>query len=160
MNRSVFVLALTALLTLVAGAHAQQSGEVASAEIPGVEATRSHSQNVQAWRLDDSLGEVRVVVRALDADGDPVAGAPVQWRVANLGDTLVYVVGASTDLPDVPLSAYTVRELTIDGGTTDDAGEAFLVLDAMSAGDARVFVDVGGVEAKTYDGRDMRVVWF
>ena len=42
----------------------------------------------------------------------------------------------------------------------DADGKAYLVVDSPTPGDARVFVTVGGVDGKTYRGRDMRVVWF
>lgn len=135
-------------------------GQVATAEVQGVEATSPTSRHAQAWQADGSVGEVRVLVRALDAAGDPVAGAPVTWRVENIGDDVVYAVDASAGLPSAPLSAHTVQELEIDGGTTDANGDAWLVLDSMTAGDVQVYITVGGVEAKTFDGRDMRIVWF
>lgn len=150
------LLAALALFALSAAAGAQ----VATAEVQGVEATSPASRHVQAWQADGSVGEVRVRVRALDAAGEPVADAPVTWRVENMGEAVVYVVDASAGLPSAPLSAHTVQELEIDGGTTDADGDAWLLLDSMTAGDVRVYITVGGIEAKTFDGRDMRIVWF
>ncbi len=140
------------------GALAQ--AQVATAEVLGVETTSAPSTGVDAWLEDGSVGEVQVTVRALDANGNPVAGAPVQWRVDNLGSMIVYVVGSSAGVPGAPLSVYTAVDTHVDGGVTDANGEAFLLVDSMFSGDARVFVTVGGVDGKTYRGRDMRIVWF
>ena len=153
-------ISLAAFAVAIALLFAAAQAQVASAEVQGVETTSAPSMHVQAWQQDGSVGEVRVVVVAYDDEGNPVSGAPVTWRVDNLGSDLVYVVGASTDLAEVPLTAYTAMDLTIDGGTTNADGEAYLIVDSMTSGDARVFVTVGGVEGKTYRGRDMRVVWF
>lgn len=135
--------------------------QVATVEVQGVEATSAKSPDDTGMVLDESVGEVKVVIVALDADGNPVADAPVSWTVLNAAEGPVYVVGSSammdTTMTDM---AEMDAELIIDGGLTDANGEAYLVVDSATAGDTKVFVTVDEVAGKTYDGRDMRVVWF
>jgi hypothetical protein len=154
--RRTLVLAI-ALVSLTAGTALAQ-GQVASAEFQGVDMTLPHSRGVSGWMADGSVGEGTVVVLALDAAGNPVAGAPVAWTVTNATDSVVYVV-AGNGVSDV-LSAYNGMALSITGGTTGADGTARLVVDSLSSGDARVAVEVGGMEAETYSGGSMRVVWF
>jgi hypothetical protein len=134
--------------------------QVAAAEVQGVETTASHSTGVSGWLHDGSVGEVTVLVRALDADGNPVAGAPVLWTVRNRTDAIVYVVGSSAMMGGDPIGTYSGMLKSVDGGVTDANGEAYLVVDSQTPGDASVLVTVGGVQGETYRGRDMRVVWF
>ncbi|MCA9835737.1 MAG: Ig-like domain-containing protein [Trueperaceae bacterium] len=134
--------------------------QVASAEILGVDETRPHSVELEALRPDGSVGEVIIRVRALDGSGNPVAGAPVSWLVKNSKTTPAYVVGSSASMAPMLGRAYAGADLSVDGGVTDENGEAYLVVDARTSGDTRVAVNVGGMDAKTYDGNDMRIVWF
>lgn len=131
-----------------------------SAEILGVEVTLPSSPIVSGWQLDDSVGEARIVVRALDANGDPVQGVPVQWRLQNRSANLAFVVGINGQSDFQTLSIYTVSDRVVDGGTTDADGRAYIVLDSRTSGDVSVSVTVGSVEASGYGGRSMRVVWF
>lgn len=156
MKKFVALFVLSAILLPFAFAQAQ----VDSAEIQGVEITLPHSPNVSGWQLDDSVGEARIVVLALDANGDPVEGAHVEWRLHNRSSNLAFVVGVSGDSDFDTASIYTVRDRLVDGGTTDADGRAYIVLDARTSGDVSVSVTVGGVEASGYGGRSMRVVWF
>ena len=133
--------------------------QVASVEVQGVEATRPQSPDDTGMMFDESIGEVQIVIIAMDADGNPVAGAPVSWTVLNAKETPVYVVSSSSMMDDT-MTAEMETELMIDGGMTDENGEAYLVVDSATAGDTKVFIMVDEVEGKTYDGRDMRVVWF
>ena len=136
--------------------------QVATVEVQGVEATRPQSPGDTGMALDESIGEVQIVIIAMDAGGNPVADAPVSWTVMNATEEAVYVVGSSTMMEDVAedMMAEMDTELVIDGGVTNENGEAYLVVDSATAGDTKVFVTVDEVEGKTYDGRDMRVVWF
>ena len=134
--------------------------QVASAEIQGIDETRPHSLELDAIRRDGSVGEVVITVLALDASGNPVAGAAVSWLVKNSKETPAYVVGSSASMAAMLGRAYAGADLTIDGGVTDENGEAYLVVDARTSGDTRIAVNVGGIDAKTYDGNDMRIVWF
>ncbi|CAN5908150.1 hypothetical protein BH24DEI2_BH24DEI2_23480 [soil metagenome] len=146
---------LLALATLFGGAALAQ---VSSADILGVDETRPHSETGTALFADDSTGEVTVRVRALDANGDPVAGAPVSWTLSNRTSALAYVVGSSAE--SGVLLVFGSSELPLEGGATDANGEAYLTIDAQSAGDVSLAVTVGGVDAKAYDGNNLRVVWF
>lgn len=133
--------------------------QVASAEIVGIGTTAAHSRGASGWTLDGSVGEVEIVVLALDAAGNPVAGAPVTWTVQNGTENVVYIVDASAPLP-AGAHAHQGADLTLDGGVTGADGRAYLTVDSLTAGDARFPVTVGGAEAKDYSGSDMRVVWF
>lgn len=133
--------------------------QVATVEVQGVEATRPQSPGDTGMVLDESIGEVNIVIVATDADGNPVADAPVSWTVLNAKETAVYVVGSSATMDEMQMAEMDT-ELVLDGGVTDENGEAYLVVDSATAGDTKVFVTVDEVEGKTYDGRDMRVVWF
>lgn len=146
---------LFALTTLLGGAALAQ---VSSADILGVDETRPRSETGTALYADDSTGEVTIRVRALDAGGNPVAGAPVTWTLTNRTPAPAYVVGSSAASGLQLL--FGGSELPLEGGTTDANGEAYLTVDAQSAGDVSVAVTLGGVDAKTYDGNNMRVVWF
>lgn len=151
-----FALALAIFAFTASIAFAQ---DVATAEILGVEMTRPPSTHVFALVYDDSVGEAVIEIRALDADGNPVAGAPVEWRIHNNGSTIAYVVGSS-DMSSMLAPVTTAADVTVDGGVTDADGRAYLVVDAFTTSDVSVAVTIGGVDAKTYRGRDMRVVWF
>lgn len=156
MNRTLST--LFALLSLAFAGTA--IAQVASAEVLNVDATAPHSRGVSAWVHDESVGEVIVLIEARDASGNPVAGAPVSWTVRNTTENLVFVVGSSAMMGGDATGVYSSAEVAIDGGVTDQNGQAYLVLDSQTAGDARVHVEVGGVVAETYSGGDMRVVWF
>ncbi len=146
---------LLAVLFALFSAHAQ----VTTAEVLGIAETRPHSEAGTALYEDGSVGEVIVRVRALDAGGNPVAGAAVAWVLTNSTTGTAYVVGSSAD-HDVPLILIGSSDLMVEGGMTDENGEAYLVVDSRSAGDVSMVVTVGELEAKTYDAGDMRVVWF
>ena len=75
-----------------------------------------------------------LLVRYLDEDGQ-------------VGTNMLIVVSHLEDL--VPAQAI-----------TDENGEAYLVVDSHTVGDASVIVMVDGVQGVTYRNRDMRVVWF
>ncbi len=134
--------------------------QIATAEIQGIDETRPHSIELDAVRLDGSVGEVVITVLALDAGGNPVAGAAVSWVVQNSKETPAYVVGSSAAMAAMLGRAYKGADLSVDGGVTNENGEAYLVVDARTSGDTKVAVNVGGIDAKTYDGNDMRIVWF
>lgn len=155
MRRMLILVAATACLA-AAAAYAQ--GSVASAEFKGVDMTLPHSPGVSGWLADGSVGEGTIVVLALDASGNPVAGAPVTWTVNNATDAVVYVVAGDGVADVVP--AYNGMPVSITGGTTGPDGTARLVVDSLTPGDTKVAVEVGGVGAETYSGGDMRVVWF
>lgn len=133
--------------------------QVASAELLGVAETRPPSEASAALYADGSVGEVVVRVRALDASGNPVVGAAVSWTLTNRTTAPAYVVDSSGDLSSVLLLLGSHQQ-TLDGGVTDENGEAYLTIDARSQGDVSLAVTVDGADAKTYDGGDMRVVWF
>ena len=152
------VLALLGLATL--GLAASALGQVTTAEVLGVETTAAASPDGSGSLRDNSVGEVTIVVRALDANGNPVAGAQVAWSVQNRTENVMYVVGTSASMEALSTAAYSSAQVAVDGGVTDADGKAYLVVDSPTPGDARVFVTVGGVDGKTYRGRDMRVVWF
>lgn len=154
MKQFALTLAFFAFIASVAFAQ-----DAATAEILGVEMTRAHSTHVYALSRDDSVGEAVIEIRALDADGNPVAGAPVEWMIHNNGSTIAYVVGSS-DMASMFVAVTSVADVTVDGGVTDADGRAYLVVDAFTTSDISVAVTAGGVEAKTYRGKDMRVVWF
>ena len=149
---------LAAVLLFAPAAMAQ--GEVSSAEILGIDTTLPHSPYAAGYVMDDSVGEAVITVVALDAEGNPVAGAPVEWRVANNGSGAAYVVGSSREQPQGLAVVGRGEERPIDGGVTGADGRAHLVVDSFRSGDATVSVTVGGVEAETYSGGGMRVVWF
>lgn len=150
---------LSAALALLLGGTAAAQGEVAAAEILGVETTAAHSRGIAGWARDGSVGEVPIQVRALDASGNPVAGAEVVWTITNATPNLVYAVEASGAMEALPLRVYSARPVVVRG-TTDADGIATLVLDSATAGDASIAVTVDGMPAQTYRERDMRVVWF
>ena len=154
MKKILLALAFSGLIASAAFAQ-----DVATAEILGVEMTRPHSTHVFALVRDDSVGEAIIEVQALDGDGNPVAGAPVQWMLSNNGSTIAYVVGSS-DMSSTLVPVTMSADVTVDGGVTDAEGRAYLVVDAFQTSDVSVAVTIGGVEAKTYRGRNMRVVWF
>ncbi len=134
--------------------------QVETAEVQGVETAAAHSRGLTAWSLDGSVGEVTILVRALDSAGNPVAGAEVTWTVQNRTDNVVFAVGMSGMMDTMSEPTYNGMAVSFDGGVTDENGETYFIVDSQTAGDARVFVTIGGVEGKTYRGRDMRVVWF
>jgi len=134
--------------------------QVATVEVQGVEATAAKSPGLTALLHDGSIGEVTVLVIATDANGNPVEGADVSWRLENRTTNPVYAVGSSAMMGSFLERASGQYEIAIMGGVTNAAGEAYLVIDSSMSGDARVYVMVEGVEGKTYDGRDMRAVWF
>jgi hypothetical protein len=157
MKRNLLGIIMLLGLALAGSALAQ----VATVEVLGVETTAARSASVvDALLKDDSVGEVAVVIRAVDAGGNPVAGAAVSWRVQNRTGNTVYVVGSSATMAPMLERAVEGVELAIDGGVTDADGNAYLLVDSATSGDSRVFVTVDGVDGKTYRGRDMRVVWF
>jgi hypothetical protein len=147
---------LVILLALVAFAWA--SAQVSSAEILGIDDTRPHSAPGTALIQDGSVGEVTVRVRALDGGGNPVANAPVVWTLTNRTDRPAFVVGGGEGWP-LGLIVFGRDTLTLEG-MTDADGVAYLVVDAQTAGDVSIAVRAGDVDAKTYDGNNMRVVWF
>ena len=155
MKRCLYILGFS-LLGLLSLASAQ----VASAEFQGVETTAAKSPEASATLRDESVGETQVLVRALDADGNPVAGAAVSWTLQNRTSEPVHVVGSSVSMGEMLETLAGEAELMLDGGVTDENGEAYLVLDSGTAGDASVIVMVDEVQGETYRGRDMRVVWF
>lgn len=154
MKRTAASLAVLAALVLGAA-----FAQVESAEVLGIADTRPSSTGSSALYQDDSVGEVLVRVRALDAGGNPVPGASVSWVLTNRTAATAYVVGSSA-AGAYPVILFGGSDTTVDGGVTDENGEAYLVVDARSAGDVSMVITVGGVEAKSYDGSDMRVVWF
>jgi len=156
MKRIVIALSTAFGLLLLGNALAQ----VATVEIPGVETTAAKSSGLTALLMDGSVGEVKIVLRAVDANGDPVEGAAVSWTVKNSKDSVVYVVGSSATSQRMLMRAFKGMDLAVDGGTTDANGEAYLVVDSMTSGDTKVLVTVDEVAGKTYRGKDMRVVWF
>ena len=147
---------IAAIFFVSASAFAQ----VASAEILGVAETRAKSPGLSGLVRDDSVGEVVILIRALDAAGNPVADAPLSWSVKNSSDNAAYVVGSSASMSQLLERVFKVMPISLDGGVTDANGEAYLVVDSSAVGDMSIAVNVGGVDAKTYDGGDMRVVWF
>lgn len=132
--------------------------QVATAEVQGVELTAAKSPEGTGAVMDESVGEKTILVIALDADGNPVADAPVSWTIANGTENTVYVVGSSHMMEAT--MAEGEAELVVDGGVTNENGEAYLTVDSETPGDTKVLVTVGEVEGKTYRGKDMRVVWF
>jgi ABC-type uncharacterized transport system substrate-binding protein len=134
--------------------------QVASVEVQGVEATAAKSQGLTALLRDGSVGEVTVLIKVSDASGNPVEGAEVSWRVESSTDATVYAIATSASMARILERALGNSDVSFAGGTTDANGEAYLIVDSQSAGDAMVYVSVDGVEGKTYDNRDMRVVWF
>lgn len=156
MKKTVVTLMMALLFSLGASVLAQ----VASAEILGIDETRPRSPELSAIRHDNSVGEVVITVRALDASGNPVAGAEVSWLIKNSKDSPAYVVGSSASMAAMLGRVYKGEDLSVAGGVTNSAGEAYLVVDARTAGDITIVANVAGVAAKTYEGRDMRIVWF
>lgn len=155
MKQKVLGLILALFIALTTTGLAQ----VASAEVQGVETTAAKSAQ-GADMLDESVGEVQVLVIALDADGSPVEGAAVSWTVQNNGAEPVYVLHTSGMMEMMENAAEAGAELMVDGGVTNEKGEAYITVDSGAAGDSKVFVMVDDVEGKTYRGKDMRVVWF
>lgn len=156
MKRSTLLLIV---LTVLFGAYAAAQN-VASAEFQGVDTTLPHTPGVSGWLSDGSVGEATFVVLASDASGNPVAGVPVVWTVLNSADDVAYVVSTSAE-ESMTASAYKGKALVIDGGVTGEDGLAFIVLDSLTAGDAKAGATVGESNAVTYDGKDtVRVVWF
>ena len=153
------LLKLFLVALLAASAAVAQEAAVATAEVLGIAETRPRSPEASGALEDDSVGEVIVRVRALDASGAPVAGAPVVWTLTNRTSGAAYVVALSAE-HDLPILVFGSFETTVDGGVTDENGEAYLVLDARTAGDVSMVVHVGEQEAATDDGSDMRIVWF
>lgn len=150
-------LVAVAALAVLSTAFAQ----VATVNILGVDPTSPSSDGYAAWSADGSVGEVTVRVEALDADGDPVPGARVTWRVENATPEIVWVVDMSG--PGLGGSSKPVADTadrTLDGGTTGADGGAYVVLDAMHAADARVHVEIDGVAGESYSGGGLRIVWF
>lgn len=151
---TLLALAATLLLSLA-------FAQVDLVEVLGVDATVPHSDEAAASVADDSVGEVRINVRAVDANGDPVEGATVTWRIENATGNPVQAVDSNAmTAEDEAVSASEGEPVEIEGGTTDENGEAFLVVDSATVGDATVHVVIDGVEGFTYSGGPMRVVWF
>jgi len=136
------------------------AAQVASAEFQGVDATAPKSPEASATLRDESVGETSVLVRALDAEGNPVAGATISWTVINSTGETVYVVGSSASMDELLEQVDGEAELMLEGGVTDENGEAYLIIDSATAGDASVAVTVDDVAGETYSGGNMRVVWF
>ena len=136
------------------------AAQVATAEFQGVDATAPKSPEASATLRDESVGETTILVRALDAEGNPVAGATVAWTVINSTSELVYVVGSSATMDEMLEQVDGETEVMLEGGVTDENGEAYLIVDSATAGDARVAVSVNEVAGETYSGGNMRVVWF
>ena len=134
--------------------------QVSKAEVQGVEATAAKSAEGTAEALDESVGEVRVLVIATDEAGNPVEGATVSWTVQNNGTDPVYVLSTSGMMEMMASAIDAEAELMVEGGVTDANGEAYIIIDSGAAGDSKVFVTIDGVEGKTYRDKDMRVVWF
>lgn len=155
MKQKLLGLILTGLIALTTTTFAQ----VTSAEVQGVETTAAKSAE-GADVLDESVGEVQVLVIAMDADGNPVEGAAVSWTVQNNGSEPVYVLHTSGMMDMMENVVAAEAELVVDGGMTNENGEAYITVDSGAAGDSKVFVMVDDVEGKTYRGKDMRVVWF
>ncbi len=152
----VVLLGLGALFGTLATAQSQ----VATVEFQGVDMTMPHSPGVSGWLSDASVGEARIVLKALDAAGNAVPGAQVAWSITNSTDQVVYAVATSA-VDELRATAYTGHTLVVDGGTTGPDGLAYLILDSLTAGDAKAAATVDGMAATTYDGKDtLRVVWF
>lgn len=157
MTRRIAALFTVAAFALLSFGFAQ----VATVELLGVGPTSPSSPSFTAWSSDGSVGEVTVQVQALDGSGAPVAGAHVTWRVQNSTPEIVWVVDMSG--PGLGASSKPVADSadrTLHGGTTDADGMAYIVLDSMNAADARVHVEIDGVEGAAYSGGPMRIVWF
>lgn len=150
------LIGLFMMLTLASLSFAQ----VETVQVQGVEATAAKSTGLTAIVHDGSVGEATITIVVTDASGNPVEGAEVMWRVENRTDNPVYAVGSSAMMPNFLERASGQYEISFMGGVTDANGEAYLVVDSQTAGDAKIYVTAGGVEGKTYRGRDMRVVWF
>ncbi len=134
--------------------------QVEKVAVQGVETTRAHTRGIGAIVNDGSVGEAAIKIIVTDAAGNPVAGAPVVWKVKNQKANPVYVVGTSASSELMLVRVFEGQTVEIDGGVTNEQGEACIRLDSGSRGDAKVYVTAGGVEGKTYRGKDMRVVWF
>jgi len=153
MKKLVLVLALIVLASI-------SMAQVAKVEVQGVETTKAHTRGISAIVHDGSVGEAMVVIKAVDDAGNPVAGAAVIWTVKNNKANPVYVVASSASKNLMLERVYEGGSVEIDGGVTDENGEAFLIVDAGASADAKIYVTVDGVAGKTYRGKDMRVVWF
>lgn len=154
-----WTLKLVAIALLALGATALAQVETVS--ILSVDVTSPTSDDVSAWRADDSVGEVTVRAQAVDADGNPVEGAEVAWTVENSTPQIAWVVassGSALDVSSKPVSDTTT--LTLDGGTTNADGIATLTLDSGDAGDVNVYVEIDGVAGDAYRGGALRIVWF
>lgn len=154
-----WTLKLVAITLLALGATALAQVETVS--ILSVDVTSPTSDGVSAWRADDSVGEVTVRAQAVDADGNPVAGAEVVWTVENSTPQIAWIVassGPALDASSKPVSDTTT--LTLDGGTTNADGITTLTLDSDDAGDVNVYVEIDGVAGDAYRGGELRIVWF
>ncbi|HSL96304.1 MAG TPA: hypothetical protein VLA35_10380, partial [Thermoleophilia bacterium] len=111
-------------------------GNVASVEIVGfvdengdpydwdMEENPVKDATLVAAQTEEMVG---VVVRALDADGDPVAGAPVTIGITgDFSDALAIYPGKASDV--MPSAAQTFQGLT-----TDADGYAYFVIEATNA---------------------------
>ena len=150
------LLLMVALLALAGLALAQ----VEKVAVQGVETTRAHTRGIGAIVNDGSVGEAAIKIVVTDAAGKPVAGAHVVWKVKNQKANTVYVVGTSAATGPMLIRVFEGQTVEVDGGVTNDDGEACIKLDSGARGDAKVYVTADGVEGKTYRGKDMRVVWF
>lgn len=153
MKKFILVLALAALASI-------SMAQVAKVEVQGVETTKAHTRGISAIVRDGSVGEAIVVIKAVDEAGNPVAGAAVTWTLKNNKANPVYAVGTSASMNLMLERVFEGQSVEIDGGVTDENGEAYFVVDAGASADAKVYVTVDGVAGKTYRGKDMRVVWF
>lgn len=133
--------------------------QVTTAEVQGIAETVPKSSGLTALLQDGSIGEYKIVVRALDAAGNPVAGAVVTWTLKNNAASPSYVVGSSRG-GKVFARVYKGHNLSLDGGLTNEQGEAYIIIDSKTKGDTTIEVTVDKVAAKGYDGSSMRVVWF
>lgn len=153
MKKFILLAALVALGSI-------SMAQVAKVEVQGVETTKAHTRGIGAIVLDGSVGEAMVVIKAVDEAGNPVAGAAVTWTLKNNKANPVYAVGHSGSMQLMLKRVFEGQSVEIDGGITDNNGEAYFVVDAGMTADAKVYVMVDGVAGKTYRGKDMRIVWF
>lgn len=153
MKKFILVLALALLASI-------SMAQVAKVEVQGVETTKAHTRGISAIVRDGSVGEAIVVIKAVDEAGNPVPGAAVTWILKNNKVNPVYAVGHSGSIHLMLERVFEGQSVEIDGGVTDENGEAYLVVDAGMSTDAKIYVTVDGVAGKTYRGKDMRVVWF
>lgn len=153
MKRFILLAALVALGSI-------SMAQVAKVEVQGVETTKAHTRGISSIVYDGSVGEAMVVIKAVDEAGNPVAGAAVTWTLKNNKANTVYAVGHSGSMTLMLERVFEGQSVEVDGGLTDENGEAYFVVDAGMTADAKVYVTVDGVAGKTYRGKDMRVVWF